>query len=138
MTDTNKRYVKFYTKSGRCILEINSTHIVDISVVSDSNYKYQQYRGGKKFRLTRESYYLRSMEIVFCPCDEIDFVVWWNNHYQYMQNLGWVDIDISSRCILRYIFKDTKTNVHYEHSDTCNESIITIEGVKDEYEKQNV
>lgn len=127
-----ERYMKFYTKSGHCILEIPARHVVEVNVSCESNYMYQRYCGGKKFHITRESCKMKGMEVFMIPSDEIDFVAWWNHNHKFMQDLGWVDIDISKKHTMRYIFDNTKINVYFEHSDVYDENIITIKGVQDE------
>lgn len=131
MTNTTKeRYIRFYMKNGRCILEIPVGYVLEVNVTCEGNYSYQQYRGDKKFHMVRELYHMKSMDIVIIPpSDEIDFAAWWNNNYQFMQNLGWVDIDASKKCTIRYTIDDMKINVYFENSDTYNESTIIIEGV---------
>lgn len=131
MTNTiTERYIRFYMKNGRCILEIPVSHVLEVNVACEGNYSYQQYCGGKKLHMVRELYHMKSMDIVMIPpSDEIDFAVWWKNNYKLMQNLGWIDIDASKKCTIRYTIDDMKINVYFEHSDTYNESTITIEGV---------
>lgn len=128
-----EHYMRFYTKSGYCVLEIPARNIIEVSVSCESNYMHQRYCGGKKFHIlsTCESY-MKGMKVCMIPSDEIDFAAWWNHNHKLMQNLGWVDINISKKHTMRYILDNTKINVYFEHSDVYDGIVITIKGVQDE------
>lgn len=135
MTDTKKvRYIRIYSKSGHCIAEFDSRHVVEINVECENKYEYHRYAGGKKFRMAGAGYKLNSIEIVLLIHNKLDFSTWWRNNYKVMQNVCWIDIMLSNKCTIRYTIENAKVSVSFEQSDMYDEAVIRIIGAEDENE----